>query len=87
MFLILVVGLFFVFKYFENYIKIRLDWLLGELGRNSLRAYVVGAFYTYIFRLWVVDTAFIYNTIVSASFLGIILITLKNRIITRYVPN
>ncbi len=80
-------GIYIIFRYFEDHIKNKLDWLLGEMGRNSLRAYVVGAFFTYIFRLWVVDTTFIYNTMVSAFFIFIILKTTTASWLKKIVPN
>jgi hypothetical protein len=86
-FLIYANGLFFVFKYLESFNKDKLDWLLGEMGRNSLRIYVVGAIFTYIFRLWIRDTAFIYNTVISGLYIFLILKTSQNKWIKKIVPN
>lgn len=86
-FLIYANGLFFVFKYLEGFIKDKLDWLFGEVGRNSLRIYVVGAIFTYIFRLWIRDTAFIYNTVISGLYILLILKTSQSKWIKKIVPN
>jgi hypothetical protein len=72
-FIILSAGVFFIFKKITPFISKRLDWLIGELGRNSLRAYVVGGIMTLLLRYWVRDTTFVYNTLVSFLFIYIIL--------------
>lgn len=86
-FLIYASGIFIIFKKCESLIKSKLDWLLGEIGRNSLRAFVIGGIFTFIFKLWANDTSFIYNTFISAIYILVVLKFISLKWIKGIVPN
>lgn len=85
-FFIFAIGIFILFKKLEPFIEKHLDWLLGEFGRNSLRSYLVGGLMTSVFRYWVHDTTFIYNTLLSAFYIFLILKLTLSKFIQKYVP-
>jgi hypothetical protein len=72
-FLLIAPGLFFIFKKLEPIIKRRLDWIIGEFGRNSLRTFIVGGISVLLFKFWAVDITFIYNSLVSVLYLYLVL--------------
>jgi hypothetical protein len=86
-FLIYASGIFIIFEKCESLIKSKLDWLLGEIGRNSLRAFVIGGIFTFIFKLWANDTSFIYNTFISAIYILVVLKFISLKWIKGIVPN
>lgn len=85
-FVVWIVGMYFLFKRFEIFLKTRLDWLLGELGRQSLRAYIISSIVALILPALVVPKGFVVNTLVSAGIVIIILILTKNKFIQRLIP-
>ena len=86
-FLLIAPGLFFIFKKLESIIKRRLDWIIGEFGRNSLRTFIVGGISVLLFKFWAVDITFIYNSLVSVLYLYLVLKIINISWIKKYISN
>ena len=86
-FLLIAPGLFFIFKKLESIIKRRLDWIIGEFGRNSLRTFIVGGISVLLFKFWAVDITFIYNSLVSVLYLYLVLKIINISWIKKFISN
>lgn len=82
-----VIGMYFLFQKFEPLIKSKLDWILGEFGRQSLRVYIISSMVALILPALVTPKGFVINTIVSAGIIVATLVLTKNRSVRRVVPN
>lgn len=86
-FILIAPGLFFLFKKLEPFIKKRLDWIIGDFGRNSLRTFIVGGISVLLFKFWAVDITFIYNSLISAFYLYLVLKIINIGWIKKYLSN
>lgn len=86
-FFVWAIGIYFIFKHFENFIEKKLDWLLGELGRQSLRYYIVSSLLALVLPLFIIKQGFLYNTIITTVLVALVLIAGRIRFVKKIVPN
>lgn len=82
-----ILGMYFLFKKFETQIQRRLDWLLGEFGRQSLRTYVLSSIVALILPAIFTVKGFVLNTVVSALVVFVVLVLIKSKVVQRIIPN